>query len=156
MKTNRLFNALIVLLMMLPVFAMTSCSEEDAPEFSHNANELVGGNAGATWTWNTVSGDLPEAFEVTIDKISDTEFVINNFANVDGDRVTVKMAGTSLTFSGEVASGPTVKAGIGTIKNGWATMDISFTIDNGEEEINCSATLEHEKMISKKKVISAR
>ena len=155
MKTNRpLINALFALILMLPLFAMTSCSKEDAPEFSHSTNELVVGNSGATWTWNTVSGDLPDAFEVTIDKLSDTEFAINNFASVDGDRITVKISGTSLTFSGEVASGPTIKEGTGTIKNGWATMDISFIIDNGEEQISCSATLEHEKMISKKKVLT--
>lgn len=155
MKTNKLFNALVVLLLALPLFALTSCSEEDAPEFSHSAKELVDGNAGSTWTWNTVSGDLPDAFEVTIEMNSDTEFTIVNFANVDGDRVKVKMSGTALSFDGDEVTGGIVKGGAGTIKNGWATMDISYSIE-GEDSESFSATLEHEKMISKKAKVSGK
>jgi len=152
MKTNRLLNVLIALLLLVPLSLMTSCTEEDAPEFSHSVNDLVGGSAGSTWTWNTVSGDLPDAFEITIQNVSDTQFIIDNFAGVGGDKMTVTISGSSLTFSGDVTGG-SVKDGIGTIKNGWATMDISFTIDYGDEPISCSATLEHEKMISKKTVL---
>lgn len=152
MKTSKLFRVLIALLLLAPLSVMTSCSEEDAPEFSHSVNDLVGGSAGSTWTWNTTAGDLAEAFEITIQNVSDTQFIIDNFAGVGGDKMTVTISGSSLTFSGDVTGG-SVKDGTGTITNGWATMDISFTIDNGDELISCSATLEHEKMISKKAIL---
>ena len=150
MKTNRLINTLFVLLLMLPVLTVTSCSEEDAPTYAHSSDDLVSGDAGPNWTWTTVQGDdiFGEYFVVTIDKLSDSQFVINNFGGA-GDAITVTMSGTSLTFSGELANGAKIEAGTGSITNGWATMELSFTY-NGEDTQDCKATLQHEKALSKK------
>ena len=158
MKTNKLIGAFIVLIMMIPVLAITSCSE-DAPSYSHSSSDLIGGDNGNTWTWTTTEGDLPEAFEVTIDVISDDKFAINDFANVGGDRIEVQItdiqaSSAKLAFSGDVTGG--VVEGTGSIINGWATMNISFVIDYGEEKVSCEATLEHTKMISKKRMVALK
>ena len=150
MKTNRLINALFVLLLMLPLLTVTSCSEEDAPTYAHSSDDLISGDAGPNWTWTTVQGEdlFGEFFVVTIDKISDSQFVINNFGGA-GDAITVNMAGTSLTFSGDLVNGAKIEGGVGSITNGWATMELSFTY-NGEENQDCKVTLQHEKALSKK------
>ncbi|MCR5453642.1 MAG: hypothetical protein K6F33_01470 [Bacteroidales bacterium] len=152
MKTNRLINKILVaLLLMLPVFATTSCSEEDAPTYSHSLNELVSGDAGANWEWTTDQGDdvMSPYFGVTITDISDTQFTIDNFCNAGGPMI-VYVSGTQLTFSGELVDGSLIKAGTGSITNGWQTMQLTFTYENEETSQDCSVTLEHKEVISKK------
>lgn len=147
MKTRMSINTLFALLLMLPLLALTSCSKEDAPELQHTLNDLSG-----TWTWETTDGDFPDAFEVTITAESDTKFVVNNFLNVS-DPITVTVSGTSLTFSGELSDGSTIKSGTGTITNGWETMNISFIYNDGESDQTGGARLDKGRMISKKKTI---
>lgn len=150
MKANRLIIKLLVLLLALPIMAVTSCSEEDAPTFSHSAEDLISGNSGANWTWTTIQGEdiFGDYFGITIDKISDSKFIINNFGGA-GDQITVNLSGTSLTFDGELANGAKIENGTGSITNGWETMQLAFTY-NGEETQDCSVTLQHEQAISKK------
>ena len=146
MKTNRLILALFALMLALPLLVMTSCSEEDAPEFSHSLNDLNG-----SWVWETTSGDFADAFDVTIAVESDTKFVINNFLNLGNIPVTV--SGTSLSFSGEFADGSKVQAGTGTISNGWETMTISFDYFDGEDTQKGSASLNKGKLPTKKSLV---
>ena len=140
MKTNRLFNVLIALLLLVPLSVMTSCSEEDAPEFSHSINDLVG-----SWKWETTaSQDFPDVCNVMISVISDNKISIDNFANTDeAIEATVSEDRKSFTFSGELAGGNMIITnGKGTIGDSFETMTISFEYDLGDGPLSCSASVQ--------------
>lgn len=123
------FKLLLALAVMLPVSALTSCSE-DAPAYAYSIEEdLVG-----KWTWSTDAGDLTETFDVTVSKVSDSEISIGNFHNL-GSSITAKLSGNSFTFSGDLNSDFEVRAGSGSISNGYQTITLSYDIyDKNEEE----------------------
>lgn len=111
--------------------------------YTHTVDDLVG-----AWVWETVSGDLPDEFEVKISKISDTQFKIDNFAN-SYEAVTVTVSKTNtLSFSGELEGGYfIISQGTGNIINGWNTMNINFILINEDGEQNCAAQLEKGSLI---------
>ena len=144
MKTNRLINALIAVLLMLPLLVTTSCTEEDAPELTHSLDELDG-----DWTWD-FNDDQPPV-KVTVYKTSSNEIVIENFHNMDGDRITLTVNGTSLSFSGTLADGAlTISEGTGSIINGWEGMTLRYICADYEESIQYDITLTKGYYISKK------
>lgn len=148
MKTNRLFNVLAALLLMFPLCMVTSCSEEDAPELTHSVDELSG-----DWTWDFNDDSAP--VKVTVTKISSNEIAIDNFHNMDGDRITMNVSGTSLSFSGSIAGDAlTISEGIGTIINGWQGMTLSYlTTDSEGEQERFDITLTKGYNVAKKAIV---
>ena len=139
MKTNRFLNVLIALLLLVPLSVMTSCTEEDAPEFSHSINDLVG-----SWKWDTTESEDFTQFNVTISVISDNKISIENFANTsEAIEATVSEDGKSFTFAGELADGNMIITdGKGTIGDSFETMTISFKYDFGEGPLSCTASVQ--------------
>lgn len=150
MKTSKLFRVLIALLLLAPLSLMTSCTEEDAPEFSHSINDLVG-----NWKWDTTeSEDFPECFNVMISVISDNKISIDNFANTDEaiEATVLSEDRKSFTFSGELAGGNMIITnGKGTIGDSFETMTISFEYDLGDGPLSCSASVQKGIYAKKKK-----
>ena len=125
--------------------AMQSC-EEDAPTFTHSATELE-----SSWQWNTTEGDAAEYFQVEIRQLSDNEFSIANFHNLDGEEITVSISGTSLSFQGEFYDGAVVISnGKGTITNGWLTMTLEYDCSTDGETEHFKAELNKGTVLSKK------
>ncbi|MBQ4408757.1 MAG: hypothetical protein II852_17300 [Bacteroidales bacterium] len=155
MKTNRLLNVLIALLLLVPLSVMTSCSEEDAPELTHSLDELSG-----TWTWETTDGreELGDAFLVTMKKHSSNQIAIVGFHGQEDEEVYVTVSGTSLSFEGEIVDGNIIiTGGTGTIINGWESMTISYHWESNGVEGDISASIERgEKTSSKRAKISAK
>ena len=144
MKTNKLILALIVMLLALPLLMVTSCSEEDAPELTHSLDELSG-----TWIWDFNDDTAP--VDVTITKVSSSEFVIDNFHNMGGESITVKVSGTSLSFAGELAGGELkISEGTGSIINGWEGMTLSYIGTDSDGELHYNITLTKGNIVSKK------
>ncbi len=144
MKTNRLLSVLIALLLLVPLSMTTSCSEEDAPELTHSLDELSG-----SWVWD-FNDDTP-SFDVTVSKTSSSEIVISNFHNMGGESITVKVSGTSLSFSGELAGGELkITEGTGSIINGWEGMTLSYLGTDGDGEQRYDITLTKGNTVSKK------
>jgi len=139
MKTNRLFNVLIALLLLVPLSVMTSCSEEDAPEFSHSINDLVG-----SWKWDTTESEDFTQFNVTISVVSDNKISIDNFANTsEAIEATLSEDRKSFTFAGELVDGNMIITnGKGTIGDSFETMTISFEYDLGDGPLSCSASVQ--------------
>ncbi len=139
MKTNRLFNVLIALLLFVPLSVMTSCSEEDAPEFSHSINDLVG-----SWKWDTTESEDFTQFNVTISVVSDNKISIDNFANTsEAIEATLSEDRKSFTFAGELVDGNMIITnGEGTIGDSFETMTISFEYDLGDGPLSCSASVQ--------------
>lgn len=139
MKTNRLLNVLIALLLFVPLSVMTSCSEEDAPEFSHSINDLVG-----SWKWDTTESEDFTQFNVTISVVSDNKISIDNFANTsEAIEATLSEDRKSFTFAGELVDGNMIITnGKGTIGDSFETMTISFEYDLGDGPLSCSASVQ--------------
>ena len=139
MKTNKLFNVLIALLLLVPLSVMTSCSEEDAPEFSHSINDLVG-----SWKWDTTESEDFTQFNVTISVVSDNKISIDNFANTsEAIEATLSEDRKSFTFAGELVDGNMIITnGKGTIGDSFETMTISFEYDLGDGPLSCSASVQ--------------
>lgn len=139
MKTNRLFYVLIALLLLVPLSVMTSCSEEDAPEFSHSINDLVG-----SWKWDTTESEDFTQFNVTISVVSDNKISIDNFANTsEAIEATLSEDRKSFTFAGELVDGNMIITnGKGTIGDSFETMTISFEYDLGDGPLSCSASVQ--------------
>lgn len=139
MKTNRIFNVLIALLLLVPLSVMTSCSEEDAPEFSHSINDLVG-----SWKWDTTESEDFTQFNVTISVVSDNKISIDNFANTsEAIEATLSEDRKSFTFAGELVDGNMIITnGKGTIGDSFETMTISFEYDLGDGPLSCSASVQ--------------
>jgi len=139
MKTNRIFNVLIALMLLVPLSVMTSCSEEDAPEFSHSINDLVG-----SWKWDTTESEDFTQFNVTISVVSDNKISIDNFANTsEAIEATLSEDRKSFTFAGELVDGNMIITnGKGTIGDSFETMTISFEYDLGDGPLSCSASVQ--------------
>jgi len=151
MKTNRLFYALIALLLMLPVFSMTSCSEEDAPTYTHSVADLNG-----TWLWETTESEDFSEFYVYISQGSASdEIIISNFGGQSKEEtITAKVSGTTFTFAGVLNGGEMeIKNGIGTIMGGYQSISISFEYNVGEGDQVCKANLSSQKELSKKALV---
>ena len=148
MKTSKLFNVLIALLLLAPLSLMTSCTEEDAPEFSHSINDLVG-----NWKWDTTESEDFSEFNVMISVISDNKISIDNFANTDeAIEATVSEDRKSFTFSGELAGGNMIITnGKGTIGDSFETMTIKFDYDLGDGPLSCVASVQKGQYAKKKK-----
>lgn len=147
MKTNRFLNVLIALLLLVPLSVMTSCTEEDAPEFTHSINDLVG-----SWKWDTTESEDFTQFNVTISVISDNKISIDNFANTsEAIEATVSEDRKSFTFAGELADGNMIITdGKGTIGDSFETMTIRFDYDLGDGPLSCVASVQ-KGMYAKKK-----
>ena len=144
MKTNKLINVLVALLLILPLLTVMSCSEEDAPELTHSLDEL-----NDSWAWDFNDGTTP--VEVTISKVSDSELLIENFHNMGGETISVKVSGTSLSFAGELAGGELIISnGTGSIINGWQGMTLSYTGTDADGEMQYDVTLTKGYTIAKK------
>ena len=109
------------------------------------------------WTWTTEKGDLGNNIDVTIEKIDDDKFAINNFHGTGGKMI-VTMSGSSstptLTFSGKLNSQFTVSEGTGNITSGYQKMNLKYQIkDEDTDELeDIEATLS--KGIIAKKAVS--
>ena len=147
MKTNRFINVLIALLLLVPLSVMTSCTEEDAPEFSHSINDLVG-----SWKWDTTESEDFTQFNVTISVISDNKISIDNFANTsEAIEATVSDDRKSFTFAAELVDGNMIITnGKGTIGDSFETMTIRFDYDLGDGPLSCVASVQ-KGMYAKKK-----
>jgi len=122
---------------------MQSC-EEDAPTFAHSASDLED-----YWQWDTKEGD-GGYFQVSIKQISDSEFSIVNFHNLDGEEMKVSISGSSLSFSGELVDGNVVISnGTGNITNGWITMTLEYDCTTDGETEHLKVQLDKGKVISK-------
>jgi hypothetical protein len=130
---------LIALLLLVPLSVMTSCSEEDAPEFSHSINDLVG-----SWKWDTTESEDFTQFNVTISVVSDNKISIDNFANTsEAIEATLSEDRKSFTFAGELVDGNMIITnGKGTIGDSFETMTISFEYDLGDGPLSCSASVQ--------------
>ncbi|MBQ5512107.1 MAG: hypothetical protein IIT83_00345 [Bacteroidales bacterium] len=150
MKTSKLFRVLIALLLLAPLSLMTSCTEEDAPELSHSLDELSG-----SWVWDFNDGTSP--FDVTVTKNSSSEITIENFHNMGGETITMKVSGTALSFSGELAGGELkITEGTGSIINGWEGMTLSYLGTDGDGEQRYDITLTKGNVVSKKAKFNAQ
>lgn len=116
-------------LLLTGMAAMQSC-EEDAPAYSHSVSELA-----TSWVWNTQEGDAADDFQVEIEQVSDNEFYIVNFHNLDGEKMLVTISGSKLSFAGEMVDGNVmVENGTGNIGNGWLSMKLEYDIVTDETE----------------------
>ena len=145
--------------MFLPVtFSAVSCSE-DAPTYTNTTKDFVDEKTGTgKWGWETEQAeDLSDKFDVTIKMVSDTKITISNFHNLGADMdVTVDNSTKTVTFSGKLTDDYEVKAGTGTITNGYQQMNISYDIvDLNEDTANpehIKAKLVKDNVLAKKAV----
>ncbi|MBQ3690944.1 MAG: hypothetical protein II937_13935 [Bacteroidales bacterium] len=119
--------------LLLPIStAMIACSE-DAPTYAYSMEDLTD----EKWTWTTEKGDIAGTLEVTIEKIDDDKFAINNFHGTN-EKMVVTMSGSSstpvLTFSGKLNSRFTVSEGTGNITGGYQKMSLKYKIKDEEDE----------------------
>lgn len=129
-KLTRLGRSIMAAaLLLVGVCTLQSC-EEDAPAYSHSIAELA-----TSWVWNTQEGDAADDFQVEIEQVSDNEFYIVNFHNLDGEKMLVNVSGSKLSFAGEMVDGNVVvENGTGNISNGWITMRLEYDIVTDETE----------------------
>ncbi|MBR6278132.1 MAG: hypothetical protein IKR41_05180 [Bacteroidales bacterium] len=126
----RLFLGAALLLPMST--AMIACSE-DAPTYAYSMEDLTD----EKWTWTTEKGDIASSLEVTIEKIDDDKFAINNFHGLN-EKMIVTMSGSSstpvLSFSGKLNSQFTVLEGTGNITGGYQKMNLKYQIKDEDED----------------------
>ncbi len=136
------------LLILAGTITLHSC-EDDAPEFSHSAQELAD-----SWVCTVLEGDAADGYQMEILTLGDNEISIKNFHNLDGEEITVKISGTSLSFSGELMDGNVIiENGSGNISNGWLTMTLTYDITADGETEHMKVQLDKRKALSKKTAV---
>ena len=121
---------------LLAVLVLISCQTDDTDDLEDPRDKILG-------TWDCVSNDselLEQRFTVVLTKSSvDNRINISNFHNLGGSGFYVEINGYKLTIPPQNCEGWDIE-GTGTITTDFRKINWTYTIDEGNGQIDANAT----------------